>query len=902
MNEDQKVLLFNTEIDRMLGIESSHSSGESAEILSAPHETLATASWLASADLQSEIRPRPGLRDRWASRSHALAARSISSSRGFRMRWVWAVLAVGIFIAALFIYRQPVLAAVGRLFGYGYFPEVGFVQLDNARVLLSPVRQDHDGRSLTVLRGLSTSDRTTLWLEYSDEARPVDGAWLETPAGERIDLRYWNWDPNRPNTHGVRLEFQSLPAGITQVTLALPEGWRIPLQWIPASTAGLPSLDVIAPYPTALQETASTMSPQPESPCVTAHGLKVCLNAAQTDSQATRVLLEATSVDGQLTPGGFSPDFVLPNPLTNDLDISLTDDLGNITVLPNAPLEPGQSDGRTILRPLSFPPVSSQARQVTLRVPAFEASATLSEPLALTVDLGADPQPGQTLALDQSLTILGQTVHFSQATLEGDGVSSLRVTLHSDPVHAGDGLLVAGLDLGKPEGIDDLYGSGGVGPQGQIKVYSELIGSVSGKKIGLLTFPIVGARVILLGPFKFTFPAPTPSPVSPTATPLVVGGESFSPQPTPSPLPLDSYRYDGVAIQPGDLLFTVVGEATTDLYAYNPPSSATPQRVATLPGQVYQVYLHLDREGIDYLAGTKVTEDGSTFFRSAQLFTVRFEDTQPHLLAAFPRGPSNNKGTEVTANWSYDGRFAVFQVFNTQPKEGEAPFTISWMDLSCRDSGNCQVKDLSFPDAMEASYPEFSPNDYRIIMSGSSNTRANYGAGILMFELDDDGKPGEMVNLSDSIGIDELAPHWNLKTDEVVALCPTDPSEAQRQFCFYDPVTKLRQMGTALDQHLLDYQIQTDGNLLLGIDINHKAADNSKLLEFRMFDWNGHSGPVLATAPLVYQFEGSPNGKYFAYIVDEISELHLVSITQGEEISLPELGQSSDVTWLGWTH
>ena len=908
MSEDQEILLFNAKIDRMLGLDQSDLA-QGTELPSDSQAALALATRLMAAGFQSEVRPQPGLRARWNAQNSQAAANPLErKNRRLRLGWVWAALILLVLIASLLIFRQPVLAAVGRLFGYGYLPQVGFVQLDAALLLHSPVKQEHAGQSLTVVSGLATPKDTTIWVEFSAEPTQPDGAWLETSSGEKLALQNWFWDPDQPGSRGVRLVFPPLSTGLDQMTLALPEGWRIPLEWIPAAQANIPSAEVFAPYPTLQLEGSSataaatnTQTPVVSKACVQIVGFQVCLKAATTDPGGTHVLLEAAGQGDQITPGA-APVLFAPNPLTNDPQVTLTDDLGNsVPYQPGEPFEPMQTENGTALQTLTFPPVSRQARTLTLRVPALEAHTTFPEPLPLRVDLGTDPQPGQTLAMDQELEILGQTVHFSQGILQGDGVSSLHLTLVSDPAGAASGLLVAGLDLGRPEGIDDGYGSSGVSPQGQVKVFTELIGPVSGKKTGVLTFPILGARLLLLGPFEFTFPAPTPTLAAATATPQVVSGESFTPQPTPTPLPLEAYHYDGKAIPSGDLLFTVVGDTTTDLFAFHPQSSAAPERIATLPGQVYQVFVHPDRLGIDYLAGTRVTEDNFTFYRSIQVYSLRFEDRGPHLLTAFPRGPENVKGTEVTANWSYDGRFVILTLVNFYPQQGAATSRLGWIDLNCRETGSCQVQYLQFPDGVNLGQPQFAPSADQVLLTGGyNNERSSYTYDLFMLEFDAQGKAGAIANLSNTPEIDELAPHWDSNTGRVVALCPSDPIDDHPKFCFYDPVTGLRQEGAEIDQHLTDFQVEPDGKRVLGIDINHQAADNDHLLEFRLFDWDGKSGPVLASAPYKTLFAESPDSMYFAYIVDQEERMHLVDIPNGKELSVPGIDETSIVSWLGW--
>jgi len=904
MSEDATILAFNSEIDRMLGQE----PGVSLPAEGFPagsQDLLAVASRLAELDFETELRPPAELRARWLSRSKQVSAKSGVLNFSQRRGWAWAAFAVAILFAMLFIFRQPVLAAVGRLFGYGYFPKAGFVELDTARVLRSPVREEHAGRSLTALSGLATPQGTTLWLEYSDSARSADGAWLETPAGERIDLLSWEWDPNQAGRRGVRLEFPALPAGAGQITLALPEGWRIPLEWIPAVQAGIPSAEINMPYPTT--EPATGQNPTLENtvqktavPCVVTNGMQVCLKAAQTDAGGTRLLLAATRQNGKLTPGSDIYRLVMGNLLTNDLKVTLTDNMGSVVAYPdNMPLDAPQSQGGVFLQPITFPPVSAQARQLTLRVPALTARAAFSEPVPLAVDLGANPQPGQTLALDQTLNLLGQTVRFRQATLEGNGTSSLRLTLLSDPAEPKNGLLIAGLELGKPDGIDDLYGASSADSQGRLKIFTELIGSVSGKKTGRLVFPIVGAQVLLLGPFQFTFPAPPPGLSQPTETPIVVSGQSFSPQATPTPLSLDSYRYDQRMIQPGDLIFTVVGDASTDLYAASPTSQFKPERIATLPGQVYQVYVHPDRLGIDYLAGTKVTEDGFTFYRGAQLYTLRFGDAHPRLLAAFPRGPENMKGTELTAGWSYDGRLIVFQLFNFEPKPGEATFKIGWFDLSCRDTGSCQPQYLQTPAGFYFFQPQFSPKNYQILLSGSDQDHGSHMNDVYMFEIDANGQAGAFTNLTSTDETDEWPAQWLPDGSGFLTAC-SDSSLPINEYnlCRYGITPGPKDILVHLPFNMHQFILSPDGKRL--VDLTSVPAAQQEA--YRLFDLGTRQTSILKqNENLGWDTQSfSADSSYLGFLWEAGQRAGGIQLATKKEFSILDTGQPGSISWLGW--
>ncbi len=288
------------------------------------------------------------------------------------------------------------------------------------------------------------------------------------------------------------------------------------------------------------------------------------------------------------------------------------------------------------------------------------------------MDVGADPQPGDVIPLDANIQVLGATVHFSKATFIGDGVSSLRLTLNADgPIQTVDGLTPEALELGRPARVDDLYGGGAlVDGKG---LFVELI--QGGRKItGVLDLPIVSATVIVQGPFVFTFnlsdlPALTP-------TPLVANPNAFSPAPSPTPMSLDSYAYSGRTLESGDLLYTVLDGDKTNVYAYTPSAGSQPSLVAILPGAVSQVYIHPDRQGLDYLAGIQVTRDGTTYIDSMSLYTLRFGKTAPRLLYNFSPNSANRVGTSVAGNWSYDGRFVVFETPPTQPSTADLEFCL----------------------------------------------------------------------------------------------------------------------------------------------------------------------------------------------------------------------------------
>jgi hypothetical protein len=795
-----------------------------------------------------------------------------------RKAWVVIGLVLVVLVTA-FIFRQPVLAAASRLFGYGYFPPVGFVELDTARILNNPVKQEHAGNSLTVVSGLATPEHTVLWVEYGDTAQPADGAWLENSTGEHIVLSSWNWDPNQPNTKGVRLEFPPLPAGDTQTTLALPEGWRLPLTWISASQSALPDVSVV-PY--AESSTTSTQAAAASSEiCDEQNDLKFCLLAATTTVDNTSVLVEAQSANPKIIPGDLYQGLVWS---TVTDPVTLRDEEG--VVYPMS----GQQ-GNT----LTFPVIASGEQKVTLTIPAVLATVAIPEQM-IRVDMGENPQPDQVIPLNADIQVLGTTVHFRKATFVGDGVNSLRLTLVAEPVETKDGITPLMLQMSKPDRVDDLYGSGNL--DGSKALFVELI-RPQGKISGVLELPIVEATVILSGPFEFTFSLSQMTP-QPSPTPAVVSPDTFSPAPTSTPLALDTYRFTGQLPQSGDLLFTIVDGETSDLYAVNPTNPSQPKQIATLPGQVYQVYLHPDALGIDYLAGEQKIDNNTSYYRCAQLFTLQFADSAPHLLFTFPTGGDSVIGTEYVADWSFDGKIMAYQYYNSQQKPGETFWKIGWMNMDCRESGNCQGQEMQLPQGLDLYGLQFSPQGYSLMLEGSNSASGSGASDIFLINFNQEGIPGNVINLSNTDQINEYAPYWNPKTGQVVALCPADPSEAKKSICFYDPISGERQEGAIIDLYNPQgYQIFPQGDRAIVMNINPNA-EGKGALELRLLNFDGTAGPALANSHWFDGFNLSDDGNFLAYSEGGGEQLTLLTLQTGASTTVYQSEVVGTVSWMGW--
>lgn len=677
--------------------------------------------------------------------------------RNIFKRPVWALTASIVLILAIVVAilgPQRVYAEFMRLFGY--VPDVGFVDLDQVRVLENGVTQKHDNRELTVQRGLITTYGTDLWLEFSDEARPIDGAWLEAPDGSRYDLRDWNYSPNEAGSRGVVAYFPPLPAEINQVTLALPEGWRIPLTWVPGRQGGLTPANIITSdsFSTAENSGESSIAHAKDVPvlCSKAMDIQFCIQAANRTDSGMQVLVEADANGKFISGSTFSLSiFDVPGETQN---LTLSDANGNVYPV-DAKLIEAQGEPTARMSTLSFPGAQDIQGRLTLNVPTVLVSLPISN--VITIDLGDKPSPGQTLMVDQTIDVAGYPVHFSQAVLQGNGKDNLSLNLISDLLDDSAQIRPYSLDPGKPDGIQTGYGAGS-GPD-QLSLSVDLL-QPSGLVTGILRIPLVSALLKVRGPFTLTFDAPIEQPIS-TSTPQIIGDSTFEPSQGGNPLSMNAYQYAGRELHSGDLLAVVLGDGQSTLYAASPDARFAAEKVAVLPGQVLAVYPHSDRKGIDYLTGEYDKDTNVTLYQ--QLYTLRFGDPNPRLLI----GQFEHSATDFA--WSYDGRYLAYLINNEQPGGQDYLHPVRLIDLNCRTSGDCNAftADTGEQYVYQISW---SPTDYRIALGGQMEGPENFSSDIFLLDFG----TAKLTNLTRSATIQDWAPaHWASKGDALLYVCFT---------------------------------------------------------------------------------------------------------------------------------
>ncbi|MGB9640640.1 MAG: hypothetical protein ACPL4H_06975, partial [Anaerolineales bacterium] len=669
---DKPILRFSQALDSLLGLTDQPANENDQQIKA----SIEMAQTLMRIPFEEEITIPADLRQAWIkSTQHNQEKRVtfpvISIPRvGFAILTIILVLIIGFY--------QPVLAAVSQMLGYVYITDVGFLPRSTTRILAQPVRQTHQEQSLTITRGISTPTETILFLKFTPIATPPDGAWLILPSGEQLTLQDWRYFPNQPNTTGVQIIFPPLPNDQDQVTLALKEGWRLPLHWIAAAQSSLPDVQVIPPFEPSLPSRTTS-----ENLCMKQNPIQLCLLAASSSDENTSLLLHVDYLDPALLPSNLGMTWQ-----TETQGVQLITSQGERVSLT-------REEGNTLL----FPTLPAQTK-VTLSIPAVLADVDIPDQ-SITVNLGDNPQGNETIPINAQIQVLGATLHFSKATLIGDGVSSLRLTLDADePLPSYHQITPILLELGKPENIPDLYGSGIL--SGKKDIFVELI-RPKGKIHGTITIPIIKASVIVTGPFEISFTIPngtnenTPTNRLLTPTVLEVNPANYSPLATPTPPSLTGYHYTGEPIRIGDLIFSFNEDDQSKIYLVHPGQS--PRLLADIPGVVTQGFVHPDRLGMDYLAGVSKTKDNLEYVDELMFYSVRFDQALPKILFRFPPNSDNEIGTSVTGNWSFDGHYAIFRMPNHTP--AVSGWKYIWVDLNCRISSSCQPQELILPPSLD---------------------------------------------------------------------------------------------------------------------------------------------------------------------------------------------------------
>lgn len=408
---------------------------------------------------------------------------------------------IGLLIILFLLFTfKPVRAAMERLVGYGYIPEVGFIDLNETQVLAHVITELNSDQRLSVTQAMTSPTQTRIWLRLTGikdnflglEQNP--DLWLETGDGQKLYPLSISWTSGDSQNTEVQLQFAAISASEKNIVLRTKSGWAIPLRFIPAMEADVPS---------SMNEYTNS--------CNDYQAIKLCILAVITDKRGTYILISEESIDSQMRVSSA----VTSNPLSRERYVILQDDQGH-TLAPVAtgnmsmPIEVPPGGEQQVTETFQFEPISPYTESATLQIPAVEAWIPVEAEFSL--DLSQAPQLGSSFDPDIAIDVNGQIIQFNQGEIVRDNYGT-RVVLTSSPMNPQSGRLVIGLDAMITPTISDNHSFIGTGfentPNGLVLKLWWLLGRDEDfARDRLQHIKIESARLALIGPFEITFYMP----------------------------------------------------------------------------------------------------------------------------------------------------------------------------------------------------------------------------------------------------------------------------------------------------------------------------------------------------------------------------------------------------------
>lgn len=406
--------------------------------------------------------------------------------RPFFVRPAWGV-ALLVLLALLTVFvvvgPQRVLAAVrGWL---GYIPGIGFVQTETTlRVLAAPVEQERDGIVVTVEQVVADAQRTTVVFKVEglgpqhrpgaeDAPRCAGSPFLRLPEGPELALTGGEGE-GWPSGYRFRGIFPAIPEKENRFAFMIPclddtlpggapEKWafELTLQPAPPDFQPLPVIELSASptsAPTVAPAAAVLTTPLAPTPSTDPH--RIHFRVEKLVELEDGYLLQG-SLDWQNTEfdlAGFNPYY-----------LQVHDSLGQ-----TIPVEQVESEERTgnpyTDKRLTWTVRTASKQYVgplTLTLPTVGIDQEVKVPFEL--NLGADPQSGQTWELNQALEVEGRRVTVSSVSLVASpdgraGTYGLSFILFADPKE------LSFVSLSDPDNQSSiLSSSGGSDQQGTIR-------------------------------------------------------------------------------------------------------------------------------------------------------------------------------------------------------------------------------------------------------------------------------------------------------------------------------------------------------------------------------------------------------------------------------------------------
>lgn len=434
-----------------------------------------------------------------------------------------------VIVAFALLALSGVVYAIGK--SLGYIPGVGLIeQSAPLRVLAEPVSVTREGVTVTVKDAVLSADKTVLLINVegvSRDAYPTDesigcmgnanlhladGTILE---GGHIGAGGWTHFENR-------LEYGAIPANINEAVLtfdcigftksgALPENWEIPLRFAPAppDMTVAPVIELSTPV-AAITPAANATGKPVLSNTMTINGITLTLEKFVEVEEGYQLygILDLSKLS--LPAQGYFNTMRL---------LTLTDANGNRIPFEEVRSEPQES---IVYDPTKVSWIyrtnqKAFAGPLVLSLSSVEMEITPQTPFEL--DLGSNPQIGQTWEINRDLNFEGYTVRLLSAQLvesnDPQWASFLMFTYEDKE----GGIFINVMDDVPQKPLIEVMGGGGGGggPLTEIKFASMNYGEIPS---GLHRFTIsasvpyriIGSWQVVWNPPSTTDSIPTPAP------------------------------------------------------------------------------------------------------------------------------------------------------------------------------------------------------------------------------------------------------------------------------------------------------------------------------------------------------------------------------------------------------
>jgi hypothetical protein len=418
--------------------------------------------------------------------------------------------------------------AIGRL--TGYIPGVGIVDLSAPlRVLAEPVSQTRDGVTLTVTEAVLSADKTVIFVKI--EGVPADvypkgeagGCFgkvdLSLPDGTLLEggfISGGNW-----TSFESRLEYGAIPTRVNDAVLlvaciggtmpgALPENWEIPLRFAPAPPDMTVAPVIELSTPAATNPAAADVTSTPVlSNTMTRNGIAFTLEKF-VEVEGGYQLYGSLDLSGATLPaqGYFNTMAV----------IKMTDANGNRIPFEETRFEPQDNAVYDPNKVAWIYRTNQKAFAAPLTLSLSWVEMQIAPQIPFELDLGTNPQIGQTWEINRDLTFEGHTVRLLSAQLvesnDPQWASSLKFTYEDKE----GGIFINVMDdIPQKPLIEVTSGGGGGGPLTGIRFAWMNYGEIPS---GLRRFTISASVPYRVnGPWQVVWNPPSTTESIPTSAP-----------------------------------------------------------------------------------------------------------------------------------------------------------------------------------------------------------------------------------------------------------------------------------------------------------------------------------------------------------------------------------------------